>query len=262
MTLVAVHRRSESDTPWGAPQAPGNCGRENEGETIKPMKPESKRLNDPMYNLDVAHSGTDDNCALHKQIKQSYAFVLSKDGEPLMPMKIDKAKRFVRIGKAIIKRHCPFQIQLTYETTKQTQPIKLGIDTGYQYIGFSCVSEQNKKEYINGTLEQESNDKKGNPTKKRLTERAMYRRNRRSRLWHRKERFLNRKIDKGWIAPSIQRKYQMHVNLINLLKKLLPITSICFEVGRFDTQKLENPSISGEEYQQGNLHGFVNVKAC
>lgn len=261
MTLVAVHRRSESDTPWGAPQAPCNCGRKNEGETIKPMKPESKRLNDPMYNLDVAHYGTDDNCALLKQIKQSYAFVLAKDGEPLMPMKLDKAKRFIHIGKAVIKRHNPFQIQLTYETTQQTQPVKLGIDTGYQYIGFSCVSEQNKKEYICGTLEQEANDKQGNPTKKRLQERAMYRRTRRSRLWHRKKRFLNRKKDENWIAPSIQRKYHTHINLINLLKKLLPIMSICFEVGRFDTQKLENPSINGEEYQQGNLYGFVNIKA-
>ena len=263
MTLVAVHRRSESDTPWGAPQAPCNCGRKNEGETIKRMKPESKRLNDPMYNLDVAHPGADENRAIHKQIKtqEYFAFVLSSDGEPLMPTFIGKAKQLVTDGKAVIKRHNPFQIQLTYETTKQTQPVKLGIDTGYRYIGFSCVSEQNKKEYICGTLEQEANDKKGNPTKKRLQERAMYRRNRRSRLWHRKKRFLNRKKEDGWIAPSIQRKYQTHINLINLLKKLLPITSIRFEVGRFDTQKLENPSISCEEYQQGNLYRFVNIKA-
>ena len=263
MTLVAVHRRSESDTPWGAPQAPCNCGRKNEGETIQEMKPESKRLNDPMYNLDVAHPGADENRAIHKQIKsrRCFAFVLSSDGEPLMPTFIGKAKQLVTDGKAVIKRHNPFQIQLTYETTKQTQPVKLGIDTGYQHIGFSCVSEQNKKEYICGTLEQEPNDKKGNPTKQRLQERAMYRRNRRSRLWHRKERFLNRKKEDGWIAPSIQRKYQTHINLINLLKQLLPITSIRFEVGRFDIQKLENPSINGVEHQQGNLYEFVNVKA-
>ena len=68
MNLVAVHMRSESDTPWGAPQAPGNCGRENEGETIKPMKPESKRLNDPMSNLDVAHSGVADDRSLLKNL--------------------------------------------------------------------------------------------------------------------------------------------------------------------------------------------------
>ena len=263
MALVAVHRRSESDTPWGPPQAPCNCGRKNEGETNKKMKPESKRLNDPMLNLDVAHPGAEDNRAIHKQVKSQrcIASVLSSDGEPLMPTLIGKAKQLVTDGKAVIKRHNPFQVQLTYETTKQTQPVKLGIDTGYQYIGFSCVSEQNKKEYICGTLEQESNDRKGNPTRKRLKERAMYRRQRRSRLWHRKKRFLNRKKEEGWIAPSIQRKYQTHISLINLLKKLLPITSICFEVGRFDTQKLENSSISGVEYQQGNLYEFVNVKA-
>lgn len=263
MALVAVHRRSESDTPWGPPQAPCNCGRKNEGETNKKMNPESKRLNDPMLNLDVAHPGAEENRAIHKQVKSQrcIASVLSSDGEPLMPTLIGKAKQLVTDGKAVIKRHNPFQVQLTYETTKQTQPVTLGIDTGYQYIGFSCVSEQNKKEYICGTLEQESNDRKGNPTRKRLKERAMYRRQRRSRLWHRKKRFLNRKKEEGWIAPSIQRKYQTHINLINLLRELLPITSIRFEAGRFDTQRLENPSISGEEYRQGNLHGFVNVKA-
>lgn len=74
MRLVAVHRRSESDTPWGAPQAPCNCGRKNEGETIQEMKPESKRLNDPMYNLDVAHPGADENRAIHKQIKSQRCF--------------------------------------------------------------------------------------------------------------------------------------------------------------------------------------------
>lgn len=263
MTLVVVHRRSESDTPWGAPQAPCNCGRQNEGETVKRTRPESKRLNDPMSGLDVAHPGADENRAIHKQAKSQrcFAFVLSSDGEPLMPTLIGKAKRLVTDRKAVIRRHSPLQIQLTYETTKQTQPVKLGIDTGYRHIGFSCVSEQNKKEYICGTLEQEANGKEGNPTRKRLTERAMYRRQRRSRLWHRKKRFLNRKKEEDWIAPSIQRKYQTHLNLIKLLGKLLPITSIRLEVGRFDTQRLENPSINGAEYQQGDLYGFANIKA-
>jgi hypothetical protein len=52
-------------------------------------------------------------------------------------------------------------------------------------------------------------------TSERLTERRMYRRGRRFRHhWYRKCRFLNRKIPKGWLPPSIQRRYDTHLNLI------------------------------------------------
>ena len=34
------------------------------------------------------------------------------------------------------------------------------------------------------------------------------------------------------------------------------ITSVSIETVRFDMQKMENPGISGVEYQQGELHGY------
>jgi 5-methylcytosine-specific restriction endonuclease McrA len=40
------------------------------------------------------------------------------------------------------------------------------------------------------------------------------------------------------------------------LVRLSPVTSIAVETCRFDTQKLQNPEISGIEYQQGELLGY------
>ena len=43
--------------------------------------------------------------------------------------------------------------------------------------------------------------------------------------------------------------------------KILPIRKIVLELGKFDSQKLANPSIQGEEYQRGTLAGWENLKA-
>ena len=43
---------------------------------------------------------------------------------------------------------------------------------------------------------------------------------------------------------------------VNRLRKLCPIVSISQELVRFDTQKLQNPEVSGIEYQQGELLGY------
>jgi predicted restriction endonuclease len=40
------------------------------------------------------------------------------------------------------------------------------------------------------------------------------------------------------------------------LLKIVPVSSIAMAVALFDTQKLQNPEISGFEYQQGELFGY------
>ncbi len=181
-------------------------------------------------------------------------YVLSIDGKPLMPCRPAKAKKLLNNGKAEVVRRFPFTIKLNFECENQVQEISLGIDAGYANIGFSAVTE--KKEVASGTL------KLDGKTSERLTTRAMHRKHRRSRHhWYRKPRFLNRKIEQGWLAPSIQRRYDTHLRLINLLQKLIPITKTTIETANFDIQKLINPDISGTEYQQGNLYGYENLKS-
>ena len=181
------------------------------------------------------------------------AYVLNKRGKPLMPCSARKARMLIKKGEAKAVKNYPFVIQLTRATGEQVQDCFLGIDSGYKNVGFSVITE--KKEIVAGTL---ILDQK---TSERLTERKMYRRNRRNRLWHRKPRFNNRKKPEGWLPPSTQRRFDTHIILINRLKKLLPIKNVVVEVGNFDIQKIENPDITGIQYQQGSLFEYQNMRS-
>lgn len=259
MIKVAAHSRIEIDTPQGAPQALGNCGRENEGDTLRGMKPESERLNDTMCNLDVANKGGEGNPAI--QTNKTYAFVLHKDGIPLMPMKIGKAKKMIRAGKACIVKVKPLIVKLEYETTKNVDELTLGIDSGAIWIGYSLINKRLKREYLRGTLEQEHVGSDSNPAKGRMDEKRMYRCNRRSRLWHREARFDNRKKRDDMLPPTVERKYNTHKRLIEIISAIAPVAHLVIEVAKFDIQKIKNPAIEGVEYQQGDLYGCANVKS-
>lgn len=180
-------------------------------------------------------------------------YVISKYDTPLMPTKrYGKVRILLKNKKAKVVKRKPFTIKLLYDTSNYTQDVILGIDSGYTYIGFSAITE--KEELISGEVKllQGMNE--------RLKEKAMYRKQRRSRLRYRAPRFNNRKRDKGWLAPSIQHKYESHLRFIAYLETILPISNIVIEVANFDVQKIKNPNISGEEYQNGEQKDFWNLR--
>lgn len=190
----------------------------------------------------------------NKVERKTYVFVLNTKGQAIMPTVPSKARRLVKKGLAkVVKAYPFFVIQMLVKTRDVKQPIVLGIDSGYQNIGFSAVSS--KKELISGTLVLD------NKTKARLTERRMYRRLRRNKHhWYREARFDNRKRKEGWLPPSIERRYQAHLMLIKRINNLLPISDVAVETANFNIQKIENHNISGKEYQHGEQFGFENVK--
>lgn len=69
-------------------------------------------------------------------------------------------------------------------------------------------------------------------------------------------RFLNRKRRDGWLPPSIMSRIHNILTWVNRLCRVCPISGLSQELVRFDTQKLQNPEISGTEYQQGELFGY------
>ncbi len=70
-------------------------------------------------------------------------YVISKEGKPLMPTeKHGKVRILLKEKKAKVVKRKPFTIQLLYETTEYTQPVTLGIDSGYSYIGYSATTEK------------------------------------------------------------------------------------------------------------------------
>jgi RRXRR protein/HNH endonuclease len=177
--------------------------------------------------------------------------VINSHGQPLMPTSCRKARLLLESGKAKIVGRDPFTIQLIYGSSGYKQPVILGIDVGYQNVGFSAITESD--ELIGGELELLDG------VSERITERSKYRRQRRNRLRHRAPRFDNRKRKKGWLAPSIQHKFDAHLKITERIKSSLPITKVIVETANFDIQKIKNPEIQGTQYQEGEQLGYHNL---
>ena len=184
-------------------------------------------------------------------------YVLDITGKPLMPThNFGKVRRMLRNGRAIVVNLFPFVIKLTYVTTTYTQPITLGVDAGSVHVGLSASTT--KEELYAAEIDLRSKE-----IKKLLDKKREARQTRRNHLRYRQPRFNNRTASKkkGWLAPSIQHRINSQVRLVEDVMKILPITEIIVEIGIFDAQKISNPEISGEEYQNGQMTSFDNVKA-
>lgn len=165
-----------------------------------------------------------------------------------------KVRRLLKNSLAHVVCRIPFTIQLDYDTTDYTQPVSLGIDAGSKHIGISATTSEKELYAADVELRNDIVDK--------LSTRRGLRRTRRSRLRYRKARFNNRVSSKrkGWLAPSVENKIQTHLTVVEKIHKFLPITNIVVETASFDIQKINNPSISGSEYQQGEQLVFFNVR--
>lgn len=190
-------------------------------------------------------------------------YVLNIDGQPLMPTtRHGKVKHLLKDGKAKVVKRCPFTIKLLYETPNCTQDLTLGIDTGSGTIGTAVSTDDGKIVYMSEVVVR-------NDVTDRMTQRAKYRRNRRSRKTrYRKARWLNRKnsIRKDRFSPTMVSKLHSHVKEIEYIKSILPVTTMVFETGTFDTHLMKNPSLANKNirhwgYQKGTNYGFENTKA-
>jgi hypothetical protein len=180
-------------------------------------------------------------------------YVLNHNNKPLMPCSPGKARRLLKEGRAIVANRTPFAIRLQHGSSGYVQPITLGVDSGFIYVGLSAVTA--KREVYSADVALRSDIVELN------SERRMYRRARRgNKTWYRPARFENRKKPEGWLAPSIQHKLDSHKKLIEGIKKFLPISRTIIEVAAFDIQKIKNPLIDGEDYQNGEQFGFWNVR--
>lgn len=180
-------------------------------------------------------------------------YVINKHGKALMPTnRYGKVRRLLKSGLAHVVHRIPFTIQLDYDTTEITQPITLGIDAGSKFIGVCATT--NKKELYAANVELR------NDIVDKLSTRREQRRTRRNRLRHRKARFNNRVRHKGWMAPSVKNKIQTHITVVKNAYKILPISRIVVETASFDIQKIKNPNVEGEGYQDGEQKGFWNIR--
>lgn len=183
-------------------------------------------------------------------------YVINSNGHPLMPTtRHGKVRRMLKSGLAKVVNRCPFTIKLMYNSTACTQEISLGVDAGSKHIGISATTKDKVLYEADIALRTDIVDL--------ISTRRQNRRARRSRKTrYRKPRFLNRTAAKkqGWLAPSIEQRVNTHLTVVRKVCDLLPVSKIIVETASFDIQKIKNPDIEGEEYQQGEQLGFWNVR--
>ena len=182
-------------------------------------------------------------------------FVLDKNKKPLMPCSEKRARLLLSRGRAVVHKMHPFTIRLKDRTVQQSQlqPLRLKLDPGAKTTGVAVLREDG--DVAETVFLCEIHHK--TDIKQKLDARCAVRRSRRNRKTrYRKPRFLNRRRPEGWLPPSLKARVDQLINAVRKLTKLLPISAISIEDAKFDTQKLQNPEISGIEYQRGTLFGY------
>lgn len=152
-------------------------------------------------------------------------------------------------------RRQPFTIILNYAIDEPaTQESEVKIDPGAKTTGITLVRHGQNGARVIWAAEIEH---RGFQVKDALATRRAQRRARRTRKTrYRKPRFDNRTRPEGWLPPSLLSRVQNIITWVARLYRWTPFTHLAIEHVKFDTQLMDNPTISGIEYQQGTLHGY------
>lgn len=185
-----------------------------------------------------------------------FVYVINQNGIPLMPCKPAKAKHLLKAGKAKVVKRSPFTIKLLWDCENNIQPIIAGMDSGSKIVGCAAIT--------NGKVIYQAEVQLRQDVSKKLKQRSMYRRSRRSRkLRYRPVRYLNRSNScrKDRIVPSLKSKIESHLREKKQVEQLLPITEWRVETASFDIHKITNPNIYEIGYKNGPQKNYYNLKA-
>ncbi|MHB1919686.1 MAG: RRXRR domain-containing protein, partial [Acidimicrobiales bacterium] len=206
---------------------------------------------------------------------------------PLMPCHPARARKLLRSGRARTCHRAPFVIRLVDREAKESEVpgVELGLDPGSKKTGVSVFQSTPAGRVGLCSFELEH---RGQHIRKKMGQRAGYRRRRRTvNLRYRKPRWANRHpeacascgrnarhgsrycrpcggardfADNGQrrtrLAPSLRHRVDNTMSMLTRLSRWAPVVGVHLELVRFDTQQMENPEVSGVEYQQGTLAGF------
>ena len=178
-------------------------------------------------------------------------FVLNRSKKPLNMITNAEARILIKKKLAVIHKVYPFTIRLRDNScigNDRAYTVKL--DPGSRHTGVAIVDD---KDQVVMLAEIEH---RGHLIKRNMDSRRAVRRHRRNRnTRYRPARFLNRKIPKGWLAPSVKSRADNVINFIKKYKKLINIDRIMIEHVSFDTAQMSsNTKLYGVKYQQGPLY--------
>ena len=171
-----------------------------------------------------------------------------------MPCSEKRARLLLERGRARVHRLVPFTIRLIdrFQETSVLQMVEVKIDPGANVTGIAGSIVDGKAVNVKILIELTH---RGQLIKRAMVKRAAYRKGRRARhTRYRQPRFDNRTRPKGWLAPSLQHRVLTTMTWINRLIRWMPVACIAYERVNFDMQRMNDPSISGKQYQQGPLY--------
>ncbi len=183
----------------------------------------------------------------------SKVFLVDHQRKPLDPIHPGWARRLLSSGQAAVLRRYPFTLILKKTVEEpQVQPLRIKLDPGSKTTGIAIANDESGAVVWAGELTH-----RGHKIKKSLDGRRGIRRSRRARhTRYRPPRFSNRRRKKGWLPPSLMSRIANIITWVQRLARWCPISAISMELVRFDLQAIENPEITGTEYQQGTLFGY------
>ena len=190
--------------------------------------------------------------------------VLDRKKRPLMPCTPKRARKLLASGRARVHRLFPFCIRLVDRRIEQSavQPLRLALDPGSKTTGLA-ISRIEEVTDADGAIEPVMHivflmalAHRGKAIMASLHARSAMRRRRPGNLRYRAPRFSNRTKPKGWLPPSLQHRIDTTAAWVARFRRLAPITHLAQELVRFDMQQMQNPEITGVEYQQGTLAGY------
>ena len=191
--------------------------------------------------------------------------VLDRSGKPLMPCSEKRARLLLERGRARVHRLLPFVIRLVDRRVADCalQPLRVKLDPGSRGTGLALVRDTEPVDAVTGEIQRGAAVlnlfelvHRGRQISEALTARRQMRCRRRGNLRYRAPRFLNRTRPAGWLAPSLRHRVDTTLAWVKRLQRWAPVTALSSELVRFDMQALDNPEISGVEYQQGTLAGY------
>ena len=182
---------------------------------------------------------------------QNYVFVIDQNKQSLNPVSPARARELLNKQKAAVFRTYPFTIILKHAVfNPNTKSLILKIDPGSKFTGIALFDGEN----VIWCAELEH---RGYQIKDALLSRRQLRRSRRNRKTrYRKPRFNNRKRKDNWLPPSLEHRILTTETWVKRLMRYTSISELWIEKSKFDMQQMQNPEISGVEYQQGELQGY------
>ena len=185
--------------------------------------------------------------------------IISSNGNPLMPCHPARARQLIKQNK--VKKQFTNSIcylKLSKSSQENIQDISCGIDSGSKREAITVKSKN--KTFINILADARTGIKES------LETRRYMRRSRRFRKTPCRKNKLNRKRNKNFIPPSTRARYNSKIRIINILKKIYPISIYVVEdikakslKGKKNWNKNFSPLEVGKTYFYNILKTYGNL---